>query len=95
MTGKTQSGGGLDARRRKLMFRSWRRGMRELDLILGGFADAEIGRLTDAEIDQYECLLDVPDPQLLPWLTGERPIPERFRETVLTRIAAFARDRSS
>ena len=41
-------------RRRKLLFRSWHRGMREMDLILGGFADADIAALTDAELDQYE-----------------------------------------
>ena len=58
MTGTTRSSEGLDARRRKLLFRSWHRGMREMDLILGAFADAEIGALTDAEIDQYERLLD-------------------------------------
>jgi antitoxin CptB len=76
MTGTARSSEGLDARRRKLLVRSWRRGMREMDLILGGFADAEIDILTDAEIDQYEELLDIPDTDLLPWLTGERLPPE-------------------
>ncbi|HTV71350.1 MAG TPA: succinate dehydrogenase assembly factor 2 [Rhizobiaceae bacterium] len=76
MTGTARSSDGLDARRRKLLVRSWRRGMREMDLILGGFADAEIETLTDAEIDQYEELLDIPDTDLLPWLTGERLPPD-------------------
>ena len=76
MTGTTRSSEGLDARRRKLLFRSWHRGMREMDLILGGFADAEIAALTDAEIDQYERLLEIPDTELLPWITGERAIPK-------------------
>ncbi|RUU81224.1 succinate dehydrogenase assembly factor 2, partial [Mesorhizobium sp. M7A.T.Ca.TU.009.01.3.1] len=53
MTGTTRSSEGLDVRRRKLLFRSWHRGMREMDLILGTFADAEIGALTAEEIDQY------------------------------------------
>ncbi|TIU74057.1 MAG: succinate dehydrogenase assembly factor 2, partial [Mesorhizobium sp.] len=52
MTGTQRSSEGLDARRRKLLFRSWHRGMREMDLILGCFADAEIGALTADEIDQ-------------------------------------------
>ena len=72
MTGTTRSSEGLDPRRRKLLFRSWHRGMREMDLILGSFADARIGALTDAEIDQYERLLDVPDTELLRWITGEQ-----------------------
>jgi antitoxin CptB len=54
MTGTNVSSGGLDARRAKALFRSWHRGMREVDLILGGFADAEIASLTDAELGQYE-----------------------------------------
>ena len=82
---------GLDARRRKLLFRSWHRGMREMDLILGSFADTEIGALTDDEIDQYERLLDIPDTELLPWITGER----RFRPIsivpMLQKILAFRR----
>ena len=45
MTGTTRSSEGLDPRRRKLLFRSWHRGIREMDLILGGFADAENPRL--------------------------------------------------
>ncbi|GLS29663.1 antitoxin CptB [Mesorhizobium albiziae] len=91
MTGMTRSSEGLDARRRKLLFRSWHRGMREMDLILGSFADAEIGALNEAEIDQYEKLLDIPDTELLPWVTGERAIPEADRSDILLKILAFRR----
>ena len=91
MTGTTRSTDGLDARRRKLLFRSWHRGMREMDLILGSFADARIDALTDAELEQYESLLEVPDTILLPWLTGEQPIPEREQATILHQIIAFRR----
>ncbi|BCH25094.1 FAD assembly factor SdhE [Mesorhizobium sp. L-8-3] len=89
MTGTTRSSEGLDARRRKLLFRSWHRGMREMDLILGTFADAEIGALTEIEIDQYEGLLDIPDTKLLPWITGERPIPADQDSPILRRVLAF------
>lgn len=89
MTGTKHTGEGLDPRRRKLLFRSWHRGMREMDLILGSFADAEIGGLTEAEIDQYEALLDINDPDLLPWLTGERPVPPEQNPEILNRIMAF------
>jgi antitoxin CptB len=89
MTGMTRSSEGLDARRRKLLFRSWHRGMREMDLILGSFADAEIGGLTEAEIEQYEVLLDISDTELLPWITGERPIPETDRTDILLKVLAF------
>ena len=49
MTGSTRSSGGLDDRRKRLLFRCWHRGTREMDLILGRFADAEIASLKDDE----------------------------------------------
>jgi antitoxin CptB len=64
MTGTTKSSDGLDARRRRLLFRSWHRGIREMDLIMGRFADAWIERLSEAELAQYERLIEIPDPEL-------------------------------
>ena len=52
MTGSTRSSDGLDARRRRLLFRSWHRGTREADLIMGRFADVHLATLNDAELDQ-------------------------------------------
>jgi antitoxin CptB len=95
MTGTKRSSVGLDARRRKALFRSWHRGMREVDLILGAFADAEIASLTEAEMDQYERLLDTPDGDLLQWVTGERPVPETFQTSVMKRILASRRSMSA
>ena len=92
MTGTTRSSQGLDARRRKLLFRSWHRGMREMDLILGTFADARIDALTDDEIDQYERLLDIPDPQLLPWITGESAAPLSVDTQILNIVLSFRCD---
>ncbi len=91
MTGTTRSSDGLDARRRKLLFRSWHRGLREIDLILGSFADAQIHSLTAAELDQYERLLDVPDPEILPWVTGGELLPEMPGHQILEKILAFRR----
>jgi len=91
MTGTTRSSEGLDARRRKLLFRSWHRGMREMDLILGGFADAQIHALTGDEIDQYEKLLDIADTEFLPMITGERPVPADIDCAVLQKILASRR----
>jgi antitoxin CptB len=66
----TISSEGLDERRRRLLFRAWHRGMREVDLITGRFADAHIARLSDAELDDFERLMDVPEPDLLAWVLG-------------------------
>jgi antitoxin CptB len=64
MTGTTRSSAGLDDRRKRLLFRCWHRGTREMDLILGGFADMHIGDLSDQDIEELENLLEVPDPDL-------------------------------
>ena len=88
MTGTTRSSEGLDARRRKLLFRSWHRGIREMDLILGGFADSSIGVLSDSELDEYETMLELQDADLLSWMTGEQPVPSAHDTTVFRKIVA-------
>jgi antitoxin CptB len=89
MSGSTRSSEGLSDRRRRLLFRSWHRGIRETDLILGRFADAFIGEMTDAELDDYERLLEVPDHDIYGWVTGERDIPPDYASELLSRIATF------
>ncbi|MFU0505588.1 FAD assembly factor SdhE [Pseudaminobacter sp. NGMCC 1.201702] len=88
MTGMTRSSDGLDARRRKLLFRSWHRGMREMDLILGGFADRTIDELSDAELDEYEAVLELQDADLLTWITGEQPVPPVHDTAIFRKILA-------
>lgn len=88
MTGTAFAGEGLDQRRRKLLFRSWHRGIREMDLILGGFADTGLATLTDAELDQYEHLLELQDADLLAWVTGTQPVPAAFDTPLLKKIMA-------
>jgi antitoxin CptB len=73
----TRSSEGLDERRRRLLFRSWHSGIREMDLIMGRFADARLAGLNAAELDDYERLLTLPTPQLLAWVMGEEaPTPD-------------------
>ena len=91
MTGTTRTSEGLGARQRKLLFRSWHRGMREMDLILGSFPDADIGILDEAELDQYEDLLDISDSLLLPWITGAQPMPAQHQTGILNKVLAFRR----
>jgi antitoxin CptB len=89
MTGTSRSSDGLDVRRRKLLYRSWHRGTREMDLIMGPFADAWLGRLTPAELDDYERLIEVPDPDLYAWVSGKRAAPANYETTLLARLRAF------
>ncbi|HLJ01425.1 MAG TPA: succinate dehydrogenase assembly factor 2 [Bradyrhizobium sp.] len=89
MTGTTRSSGGLDDRRKRLLFRCWHRGTREMDLILGRFADAEITGLTDDEVTQFEKLIDVPDPDLYAALTAGAPLPPHDGHPLFNRIKTF------
>jgi antitoxin CptB len=89
VTGMARSSDGLDARRRRLLFRSWHRGTREMDLILGRFADAAIAELSDAELDDYERLMERPDPELYAWITGEMPVPGDHDTAIFKRLRTF------
>jgi antitoxin CptB len=89
MTGSTRSSGGLDDRRKRLLFRCWHRGTREMDLILGRFADTEISTLSDADLAELERLLEVPDPDLYAALTGDTPLAPEYASTLFDRIKAF------
>jgi antitoxin CptB len=89
MTGMTRSSDGLDLRRRKILFRAWHRGIREMDLIMGGFADHHIEQLTEAELTEFEQLMDFPDAQVLAWLTGEADVPLAHDGALFGRLREF------
>lgn len=89
MSGTTRSSADLDVRRRQILFRAWHRGMREMDLIMGRFADAEIGDLSDEELAEFERLIEVTDRDLLGWITGELPTPENFDTPLFRRLKSF------
>ena len=89
MTGTTISSSGLDERRKRLLFRCWHRGTREMDLILGRFADAEIATLPDEELATLERLIELPDPDLYAALTGDVPLPPEHASALFERIKAI------
>lgn len=74
---------------RRIKFRSWHRGIKEMDLILGHFADEILETLTDDEIEQYETLIEVEDTSLYNWVTGREPTPAEFDTALLSRIRTF------
>lgn len=91
MTERTSDG--LDLRRRKVLFRSWHRGMREMDLIMGRFADSALADLNEAELADFERLIELPDRDLLAWVTGEVAVPAGVDTVVFRRMRAFHVDR--
>lgn len=79
-----------EVRLKRMTMRSWRRGTKEMDLILGPFADARLGQMEAATLDLYDTLLSENDQDLYPWITGAGPAPARLGGLV-AEIAAFAR----
>jgi antitoxin CptB len=89
MTGMSRSSEGLDPRRRRLLFMCWHRGIREMDLIMGRFADENIDRLSEGEVAELENLSEQPDQNLLGWFTGEFDTPAEFDTPVFRKIREF------
>ena len=83
------SSANLDPRRRRVLMRAWRRGMREMDYLLGGFADAHLASLPESEVDALEALLEAPDRDVFMWLTGEAETPETYLTPLFARLKAF------
>jgi antitoxin CptB len=81
-----------DRRLKMLSYRAWRRGIREADLILGPFADAHLHGLEPSQLDEFEVLLDQPDPDLYAWILGKTEAPAAFDGEVLALIRRFHLD---
>jgi antitoxin CptB len=79
----------MDDRRKRIRFRAWRRGFREIDLILGAFADAHLVQLDDAGLAEFERLLERPDQDVYAWIVGQAAIPADIDGPVLRLIQSF------
>ena len=79
----------MDDHRKKLRFRAWRRGFREMDLLMGSFADRFMTDMSDEEVDEFERLLATPDWEVYAWIIGQKPIPDNHKSDVLDRLIAF------
>ena len=83
---------GADAivrRRKRLKYRSWHRGTKEMDLLLGPFADACLDGFEAPQLAEYEALLEHPEPDLYEWIMGRAVPPPSARSSVLDRLIAY------
>lgn len=78
-----------DIRRKRLLWRATHRGIKEMDLILGGFVTRNLDGFTAAEIADLERIMDIPDQDMLSWATGQEPVPPHHASHLLTRILAY------
>jgi antitoxin CptB len=81
-----------EARLKRMHMRSWRRGTKEMDLVLGPFADARLRTLDEPALATYDALLSENDQDLIRWVMGQDAPPARFAP-LMTQISAFARTR--
>jgi antitoxin CptB len=80
----------VEIRRKRLLFRSWHRGTRESDLILGRFADAHLAGFCEAQLDRYEALLECPDPDIFDWVSGRTAPPPKHDNDVTRLLLSFS-----
>ncbi len=79
----------LDERRKRARFRAWHRGMKEMDMILGGYADANIDTMEADDLDVFEQLMEALDRDLFKWFTGEGAVPGEFDTPLFRKICTF------
>ena len=94
MTGTALSSGSLEPRRRKALFRAWHRGTREMDLLLGQFADARLPAFSQDELAAFEALMDIPDQDLFGLLMSENEPSPDVLTPMMADVRAFHRSGS-
>lgn len=80
----------ISSRRKRLLWRATHRGIKEMDLILGGFVAANLAGLSVEDIVDLERIMDIPDQDMLAWATKQVPIPPEHASPLLGRILAYA-----
>jgi antitoxin CptB len=78
-----------EIRLKRLHFRAWHRGVKEADLLIGGFFDKHGAGWSDAEMDLFEELLEEQDVDIMAWAMGVEPAPQRFAGTLMTALKAL------
>lgn len=73
----------VEIRRKRLKFRSYHRGIKEADILLGHFADSHLASLSIDQLDRYENLLREPDADIVAWITNDRQVPAHLHNDVM------------
>jgi len=81
--------GEIETRRRRLLWRAMHRGMRELDLLLGGFARMQLDLMNETELQEFEDVVASADSDLQDWLLGGVPVPQDRLTPVMAALLAY------
>lgn len=80
----------FDDRRKKLYFRSNHRGIKEMDIIFTQFALRVLPEISEAELDDYERILELPDTDLFAWATGRQTVPTDISSPLLDKLLSLS-----
>lgn len=78
----------MDDRRKRLLFRARHMGTNENDIFFGSFAEENLSRLSSTELDLFEKLIEVNDPDLFLWITGAKSVPAEHDHAVMQMLKA-------
>lgn len=79
----------FELRRKRLLWRACHRGIREMDLLMGGFAQSRLAGMSGAELDEFEAMIELPDQEMLSWIKGELPVSAQSDSALLRELLQF------
>ncbi len=79
----------IEVKRKRLLYRSKYCGNKEMDLILGTFAERHLDTMTDAQLDKYDDLIRNQDLDLYDWISGRQPVPAEHDHDVMALLKEF------
>lgn len=80
-----------EVRIKKLQYRANHRGIKEMDIVIGGFANECLYEMSDADIDVFEVFISEQDRDLIVWVTGEEEFPHDDLRPMFERVLAHAK----
>lgn len=80
-----------DPRRKRILYRATHRGTKESDAIVGGFFEGAVATLPDGKLDEADALLDEADVDLIDWVMGRQPVPDRWRNSLFDDVLDYYR----
>lgn len=89
MSGTELSSASLSPERRRALYRAWHRGTREMDLLLGRFADMRLAALSQEDFAAFEALMEAQDREVFAWLTDAAPVPDNYNTGLYRSLKAF------
>jgi antitoxin CptB len=75
--------------RKRLLWRAKHRGIKEMDIVVGGFAELRLAEMSVGELALFEVLLEIPDQELLSWTTGQEAVPEKWKTPLLLEMIGY------